>query len=296
MTAAPLGAQSETGRLRRVLMKRPAEALGTRERIADEWRSLGYPEPPLLEEAIVEHVHFVSLFERAGVSVDYLPADADTGLDSLYARDAAITCARGVILANMGKAARRGEPQAMGTALASVGVPVCGSITGEGRLEGGDVVWLDERTVAVGQGYRTNAEGIRQLRALLAADIDELLVAHLPHWHGPGECLHLMSLLSPVDRDLAVVYSPLMSVAFRDALCARGITFVEVPESEFASQGPNVLALAPRRCMVLEGNPLTRAALERAGCDVIAFPGREICHKGGGGPTCLARPLVRDAP
>jgi N-dimethylarginine dimethylaminohydrolase len=296
VTAAPLGAQSETGRLRRVLMKRPAEALGTEERIADEWRSLGYPEPPLLEEAAVEHAHFVSLFERAGVSVDYLPADPDTGLDSLYARDAAITCARGVILANMGKAARRGEPQAMGTALASMGVPVYGSITGEGRIEGGDVVWLNERTVAVGQGHRTNAEGIRQLRALLAADIDELLVAHLPHWHGPGECLHLMSLLSPVDRDLAVVYSPLMSVAFRDALCARGIAFVEVPESEFASQGPNVLALAPRRCLVLEGNPLTRAGLERAGCDVVAFPGQEICHKGGGGPTCLARPLVRDAP
>jgi N-dimethylarginine dimethylaminohydrolase len=196
----------------------------------------------------------------------------------------------------MGKPARSGEPQAIGACARAIGIEVCGAIAGDGRVEGGDVLWLDPRTLVVGRGYRTNDEGIRQLRALLGDDVQELIVVPLPHWHGPGECLHLMSLLSPVDRDLAVVYSPLLSVSFREALLARGIELVEVPESEIPSQGTNVLALGPRHCVMLEGNPRTRAALERAGCRVETFPGSDICDKGSGGPTCLARPLVRDPP
>jgi N-dimethylarginine dimethylaminohydrolase len=289
-----LEVQSESGRLRRVLLKTPTAAFASAERIENEWRDLGYTAAPQLEAATVEHERFSNLLQAAGAELWYLPARAETGLDSLYARDSTVTCPRGVILANMGKAARQSEPAAVAAALASLGIPVCGSITGGARLEGGDVLWLDARTVVVGRGYRSNDEGIRQLRALLGDDIDELLVVPLPHWHGPGECLHLMSLVSPVDRNLAVVYSPLLGVPFREALLERGIELVEVPQEEFASQGPNVLALGPRHCVVLSGNPRTCEALERAGCRVEALDGDEICVKGGGGPTCLARPLLRD--
>ena len=295
MTAATLGPQSETGRLRRVLLKPPAAAFGDTRRIEREWRDLGYTAPPQLERAIDEHERFAAILRAAGAQVCALPDSDGTGLDSLYARDSTVTCTRGVILCNMGKRARRGEPRAVAAALEPLGVCVCGAITGAGTLEAGDVVWLDARTVVVGRGYRSNDEGIQQLRALLADEVDELVVVPLPHWHGPGECLHLMSLLSPVDHDLAVVYSPLLSVPFREALLARGIELVEVPESELASLGTNVLALGPRHCVMLSGNPETRAALERAGCRVETFHGEDICHKGGGGPTCLTRPLQRDS-
>jgi N-dimethylarginine dimethylaminohydrolase len=170
---------------------------------------------------------------------------------------------------------------------------VLGAITGEGRLEGGDVVWFDDRTVAVGRGYRTNDEGIRQLRTLVGEAVDEVVVVPLPHWKGAEDVFHLMSILSPIDDDLALVYAPLLPVPFREWLLARGIKFVEVPESEFDSMGCNVLALAPRKCLALAGNPLTRERLEAEGVEVREFVGREISRKGGGGPTCLTRPIVR---
>jgi N-dimethylarginine dimethylaminohydrolase len=160
-------------------------------------------------------------------------------------------------------------------------------------MEGGDVVWLDDHTVAVGYGYRTDAEGILQLRTILGDLIDELIVVPLPHWRGPGDVLHLMSLVSPVDRDLAVVYSPLLPVAFRQRLVSRGFELIEVPDEEFETMGTNVLALGPRDCLMLAGNPRTRAALERAGARVLEYVGQDISVKGAGGPTCLTRPLAR---
>ena len=149
-------------------------------------------------------------------------------------------------------------------------------------------------TVVVGRGYRTNAEGIRQLRAQLGPAV-EVIEVPLPHWRGPGDVMHLMSLISPVDADLAVAYSPLLPVPFREWLLGRGMTLVETPAEEFESMGTNVLALAPRQCLMLTGNPRTRAALERAGATVIEYEGSEISVKGAGGPTCLTRPLLREA-
>jgi N-dimethylarginine dimethylaminohydrolase len=172
--------------------------------------------------------------------------------------------------------------------------PVIGQIREPGRLEGGDVVWLDRRTIVVGRGYRTNDEGIRQLRWLLDDDVETIVVA-LPHWRGEADVMHLMSLVSPVDRDLAVVYAPLLPVPFREILRHRGIELVEVPDDEFEKMGTNVLALSPRRCLMLGGNRETRAALDRAGADVLEYEGTEISVKGAGGPTCLTRPLERQA-
>jgi N-dimethylarginine dimethylaminohydrolase len=199
-----------------------------------------------------------------------------------------------MILASMGKAERSGEPAAQARAFSAWGIPVAGAIQPPGRLEGGDVLWLDDRIVAVGRGYRTNAAGIAQFRAILGEEIDELIEVSLPHWRGPADVFHLMSIISPVDRRLAVVYSPLMPVPFRERLLDLGFDFIEVPDEEFDSMGANVLALGPRDCVMLAGNPRTRERLEQAGVRVRTYEGREISSKGGGGPTCLTRPVARD--
>jgi N-dimethylarginine dimethylaminohydrolase len=195
----------------------------------------------------------------------------------------------------MGKPQRAWEPAAQGAAFKTWDIPVIGEIRKPGRLEGGDVVWLDQRTIAVGRGYRTNDEGIRQLREILGDSVDELVVVPLPHWQGPADVFHLMSIVSPVARDLAVVYSPLMPVPFRERLLNLGMKLVEVPDEEFASMGANVLAIAPRRCVMVAGSPRTRTLLEQAGAEVLVYTGKEISLKGGGGPTCLTRPIQRAA-
>jgi N-dimethylarginine dimethylaminohydrolase len=248
-----------------------------------------------LGRATAEYERFLEILRSAGATVHLLPRDDRTTLDSIYVRDASVLCGRGMILCSMGKPQRSGEPDALRRAFAALdGVPpVIGSITPPGRLEGGDLVWLDSRTVLIGLGYRTNAEGIRQFRAIAGDTVDAVAVP-LPHWRGERDVMHLMSLISPVDRDLAVVYSPLLPVTFREWLLARGVRLLEVPDSELETMGANVLALAPRRCVALAGNPRTRAALERAGAEVVEYEGAEISVKGAGGPTCLTRPLARD--
>src|SRR2546426_7954859 len=258
-----------------------------------QWRDLGYLARPDIVAAPADYRCFLALLEAAGVETLSLPSDPTVGLDSLYVRDPSIVCEGGVILCNMGKPQRRTEPAAQEAAFRAAGLPIRGRITGDGTVEGGDVCWIDQRTLAVGRGYRTNDAGIHQLRDLVRDCVDEVVVVPLPHWHGPADVFHLMSMVSPVDRDLFLVYAPLMPVPFREALTARGIELVEVPDREFETLGCNVLAVAPREVLAVAGNPETRARLEHAGVRVHEFAGREICLKGGGGPTRLARPLAR---
>ena len=288
--------QSDVAPLVSVALKHPRDAFVDERTIASEWRALNFVAPPDLARAVDEFERFADILRSAGARVHLLPRDGRTTLDSIYARDASIVCDRGVILCRMGKPARQHEPAAqenLFTRNEGGPLPILGRIEPPGTLEGGDVCWLDPRTLVVGRGYRTNDEGIRQLRALLAGSVDELLVVALPHWRGHADVMHLMSLVSPVDRNLAVVYSSLLPVPFRERLLERGVALVEVPDDEFESMGTNVLALAPRRCVMLAGNPKTRSALERAGAQVIEYVGHEISVKGAGGPTCLTRPLRR---
>jgi len=282
---------NEVGTLHRVLLKHARDAFPD-SAIAAQWRDLNFTAPPDLARALDEYNRFAAALTAAGADLIYVPADPATTLDSIYVRDASIVCERGVILCAMGKRQRAAEPAAQAAAYAAAGVPMIGQIEGAGRLEGGDVIWLDAGTLVVGRGYRTNDDGIRQLRALLGEGVN-VVVVPLPHWRGEADVMHLMSLISPIDRDLALVYSRLLPVPFRELLLDRGIELVEVSDEEFETMGGNVLALAPRRCLLMRGNPRTRAVLERAGCDVVEYDGREISMKGGGGPTCLTRPLAR---
>jgi N-dimethylarginine dimethylaminohydrolase len=284
--------QSDVGALRRVLLKHAREAFVGPRSIEVQWAPLNYLAPPDFDGACRESESFAALLEGLGVEVTWMPA-GDVGMDSLYVRDASVVCDGGAVLCSMGKELRRREPAELEKAFQSLGIPVLGAIGGSGRLEGGDVAWLGPRTVAVGRGYRTNAEGIRQFRDILGAAVDDVVAVPLPHWNGPADVFHLMSVLSPVADDLALVYSPLLPVPFREELLERGVGLVEVPDEEFDSMGCNVLAVAPRRVVALEGNPDTRRRLEEAGVEVHVYHGEEISVKGCGGPTCLTRPLER---
>ncbi|MGE0462337.1 MAG: dimethylarginine dimethylaminohydrolase family protein [Vicinamibacterales bacterium] len=283
---------NEYGSLARVLLRPAREALGDPDRVAAEWRALNFTAPPDLGMAVAQYGAFASLLVRAGARVERLDEPGLT-LDSIYARDASIVTPKGIVLCRMGKPARREEPAAQRRLFDALGMPIAGTIEAPGMIEGGDVVWFDAKTVAVGRGYRTNGDGIAQLRGLLG-DGAEVVVVPLPHYRGPGDVFHLMSILSPVAEDLAVAYSPLMPVPFREWLLARGLRFVEVPDAEFESMGANVLAVAPRRVVMLAGNPVTQARLDAEGVEVWTYEGSEISVKGGGGPTCLTRPLARD--
>lgn len=288
--AAPL---NEYGALRRVMIC-PAEiSYGSQARLDGVWQDEEFLGGPDFAEARKEYDRFAQVLADSGAEVDSFPDGAELGISAIYIRDSSLVAPGGVVLGRMRNAYRAAEPAALGAYYAAQGVPVLGAIEGDGLLEGGDFVWFDAATCAVAEGYRSNAAGIRQLREILGPKV-EVQAVPLPHDQGPGACLHLMSLISPLDADLALVYSPLMPVPFRSWLMARGIELVEVPDEEYAlTMGCNVLALGPRKCVAIEGSPVTRARLEAAGCEVIAVKAEEISLKGGGGPTCLTRPLLR---
>jgi N-dimethylarginine dimethylaminohydrolase len=288
--------QSDVGKIRTLIVKHARDAFVDEAAVDRQWQQLNYYGRPDLGRAAAEYDRFVELLQGFGIELDFLPQDGNVGLDSLYPRDAAIATDKGMILCSMGKEERRTEPSALAAALRSLNVPILGSITGTGRIEGGDVTWLDRDTLAVGRGYRTNDEGIRQLRRLLDGSVEHIVVVPLPHWRGPGDVFHLMSMISPVAEDVAVVYSPLLPVPFREYLVERGMRLVEVPDEEFESMGCNVLAVAPGVCLLRRGNPKTRERLEAAGLEVHEFAGDEICGRGAGGPTCLTRPILREIP
>lgn len=288
-----LTCHSEVGRLHTLYLKHADAAFCSDAHIAQHWQLLNYLDAPSYAEAVAEYDGFSRLVEQHAAVVRYFPQDDTVNMDSIYCRDASIATNAGMIICNMGKPLRAHEPASQQKAFTANGVPVLGVITAPGTVEGGDVAWLDDHTLAVGHTYRTNAEGIRQLTALLAPLGVQVVTVPLPHYRGPSDVFHLMSILSPVDHDLAVVYSPLMPIPFRNLLLDRGYHLVEVPDAEFDSMGCNVLALAPRVCLMVAGNPVTRSRLEAAGCTVLEYAGAHISVKGGGGPTCLTRPLWR---
>jgi dimethylargininase len=279
------GAQDNVGVLKRVLVRAPQ---------ADDhlhWREYGWRAEPDPARAAAEHEAFLAELEAAGAEVVLGSTPVPGDPDAIYAYDPVLVTERGAILLRPGKPGRRAEPAALGRDLEDAGVPVVGRIDATATAEGGDMFWLDERTLVVGRSYRTDDAGIDALRALLP-DVD-VIAFDLPHLGGPGECLHLLSLLSPLDADLVVGYLPLLPGRLVELLLGRGVDIVEVPEEELGSMGPNVLALGPRVALALRGNDETRRRMEAAGVDVRTYRGEEISRKGDGGPTCLTRPLLR---
>lgn len=279
--------------LKHVIVKHPKDAFRSQEHLSDEWKTFNYLSEPNYNEALREYAEFTSILEKYVEKIDYLPESEEVGLDSLYAHDPVKFTPKGAIILKSGKKLRQSEAAVYKTFLQEKGIPIIGELTGDAVADGGDIVWLDDRTFVVGRGYRTNDEAIRQLKDMTADIVDEFIVVQLSHDLGEAECLHLMSFISMVDKDLAVVHSRLMPVFFRQLLIERGIQLVEVPKDEYDALGCNVLALAPRVCMLPNGNPMTKQQLLDAGATVYEYKGNEITVKGTGGPTCLTCPVVR---
>jgi N-dimethylarginine dimethylaminohydrolase len=279
------GGQTQVAPLRRVLVRAPGSVdLG-------RWREFGWlaePEPTLAAE---QHEVFCGILADAGAEVLFASSDVAGDPDAVYVCDPAITSDRGAMVLRPGKVGRRVESTAIAEDLTAVGVPIAFEMAEPATAEGGDTMWLDERTLLVGRSYRTNEAGIQALREALPGV--EVLAFDLPRLKGPDACLHLLSLLSPLADDLVVAHLPLMPIRLLELLAEREIEIVEVSEDEFESMGPNVLALAPRVALAVDGNPETKRRMERAGVEVIVYEGSDISHKGEGGPTCLTRSLLR---
>jgi dimethylargininase len=278
--------QDPTAPLRRVYVRAP---------VANDlsgWRAYGWRSEPDPALALEQHAAFRAELEAAGAEVVVGAAPVPGDPDAIYAYDPSLITDAGAVLLRPGKEGRRREPDAADADLAAARIPVVGRLTDPATAECGDMFWLDPGTLLVGIGYRTNLAGVEQLRAILGAEV-EVHAFDLPHYHGGGECLHLMSFISPLAPDLAVGYLPMMPVRLVQLLAGRGIAIVEVPEDEFDSMGSNVLALAPRIALALDGNPETKRRMESAGVEVRTYAGSEISRKGDGGPTCLTKPLTR---
>jgi len=274
-----------TRTLRRVLV-RPPRAAGFA-----SWREFGWHEEPDAAVLAAEHEAFCEALGSGGAEVLLAETNLPDDPDAIYVFDPAIVCDRGAIVLRPGKEGRLVETDAITNDFEQAGVPVAAHLEAPALVDGGDTIWLDENTLLVGRGYRTNDEGIHALQEVLPGV--DVLAFDLPHQHGSEIVLHLLSLLSPLDDDLVVAYLPLLPVRLVQLFTELGIQIVEVPAEEFESMGPNVLALAPRVALALDGNDETRRRLEQAGVDVSVYKGDEISRKGDGGPTCLTRPLLR---
>jgi dimethylargininase len=285
MSSQLFGGQNMTATLRRVLVRPPGSAGFT------SWREYGWRSEPDVAGLADEHEAFCDALAAGGAEVVMAESSLPTDPDAIYVFDPAIVSDRGAIVLRPGKEGRLVETEAIAADFEQAGVPIATRLEAPASADGGDTIWLDKDTLLVGRGYRTNDDGIRALQAALP-EVD-VVAFDLPHHQGSEVVLHLLSLLSPLDDDLVVAYLPLLPVRLVQLLEELEIRIVEVPNEEFETMGPNVLALAPRVALALEGNVETRKRLERAGVEVSVYCGDEISRKGDGGPTCLTRPLLR---
>ena len=279
--------------IKKILLKHPKSAFINQKTINEQYLKLNYLEAPNFNKAILDYENFVSLLKSFDIELHYLPKDKSTSLDSIYTHDPCVISNNGVIICNMGKKSRLPESNNIENFFNSIQIPILGKIKTPGILEGGDVVWIDNKTIAVGEGYRTNREGIEQLRYLLSDQVETVISVPMPHWNGSQDCLHLMSNLSPIDHNLYLVYSRLLPVSFRKYLLDQNIELIDVPDEEYESMGCNVLAVAPRKVIMISGNSKTKQLLEKNNVEVYTYDGTEISIKGAGGPTCLTRPFLR---
>ena len=279
--------------IKKILLKHPSNAFINQRTINQHYLELNYLAAPNFNSAISDYEKFVDLLKSFDIEIHYLPKDNSTSLDSIYTHDPCVVSNKGVVICNMGKKARQTEVDSIETFFHSIEVPILGGIHSPGTLEGGDVVWINEKTIAIGEGYRTNKEGIEQLKLLLSDQVETVITVSIPHWNGPDDCLHLMSNLSPIDHDLYLVYTRLLPVSFIKYLLDQNIELIDVPDDEYESMGCNVLAVAPRKVIMISGNPKTKQLLENKGVEIHTYDGSEISIKGAGGPTCLTRPFLR---
>ena len=285
-TTKRFGAQSMIAPLRRALVHLPGPEFTT-----ESWQSYGLEGEPDLDAATEEHERFLGVLRSRGVELEFL--EEHTSIQCTATYDPALVTDAGAVILTSGRPERQAEAMPMARKLVELDIPIIGWVGGEGHMDAGDTLWLDRETLLVGRGYRSNDEAFRQLRRALDGVVREFHHFELPHWDGPGKVLHLMSVVSVVDEDLAVVYPRALPIRLRELLLERGYRLVEVPDAEFETQGANVLALAPGCAVMCAGNPVTSAALRDAGAEVFEYEGEHISIRRISGPTCNTRPLLR---
>ena len=283
---------NEFSALAQVAIRNPLSAFINEQKLSNEWESLRFHSKPEFEEAIKEFKDFRDLLKDDGVDIIDLPSNRNLTIDSIYTRDSILVSSKGLILCNMGRSTRTPEAKENYQSLKLSGHAIAGEIIAPGTLEGGDFIWIDDKHAAIGLGPRTNKEGINQLRHILGKGVD-LHIVDLPKPDHPDDVLHLMSIISPLDKDLAVIYRPFMPSSFILWLESLGMKFVDVSNKEYPLMGCNVLATAPRSIIMLENLPIVESSLKKLGCKIRTYKGMEISRKGEGGPTCLTRPLKR---
>jgi len=288
------GSQSMVKKLNSVLIKRPEKAFISQEHLNKNWKEYNYIDIPDYQKAIEEFVFFENILKKHVEKIYYLPENSNVGLDSIYTHDSLKITNKGAIYFNTGKKLRQKESYEVQKFLEDKNIKTLGRIYSPGKIEGGDIVWLSDKRVAIGRGYRTNDEGIRQFKELTKDFIDEYIIVPMPHGEGKDECLHLMSIISLVNSKLAVVYSKYMPIFFREMLIEDGMKLIEVEEEEYNHLGSNILALEPNVCITLEGNKKIVNQLKSNGCEVYTYPGENLSFFGTGGPTCLTCPVWRE--
>ena len=288
------GLNSNVSTLKTVLLKDPEAAFKSQKIIDLQWENLNFIEKPDYKKSIIQYEKFVDILNDNNVEILYIPEDEKTSLDSIYTHDPMFMTPNGAVIGNMGKKQREPETSMMKNYLAEIGIPIFGEIDNEGTLEGGDVIWVNDNTAAVGLTYRTNNKGINQLRKILSSISVDLICVDLPHWNGPVDVLHLMSLISPLKEDLFLIYEKLLPIGFLKLLNNLDIKTISIADEDYDTLGCNVLPLSTTKCLITNGNDRTIKIIENNGIEVIEFQASEICYKGSGGPTCLTRPIYRD--
>ena len=282
--------------IKKIILNHPKNAFFNQKKIDSEFKELNFFDAPDYNESLHEYEAFIDILKSHNIELYFLDGSNNNTIDSIYAHDPFIISNDGAIICNMGKNNRVSEIENIKIFLKNNDIPIIGEISAPGKLEGGDIVWIDKHNIAVGIGYRSNIEGAKQLGEILSGIVKNVISVPLPHWNGPSDCLHLMSNLSPIDSNLFLVYSRLLPVQFIQYLEESKIELIEVPFEEYETMACNVLAIAPREIIMLEGNPITKKLLEKQNVIVHTYKGSEISLKGSGGPTCLTKPLLRSLP
>ena len=287
------GLNSNVSTLKTVLLKNPQAAFKSQKTIDLQWQDLNFIDKPDFKKSVTQYENFIDILNDNNVEILYIPEDEITSLDSIYTHDPIFMTPNGAVIGNMGKTQRKPETIMMKNYLNEIGVPIFGEIINDATLEGGDVIWIDEKTVTAGLTYRTNNKGIDQLRKILSTISIEVISVDLPHWNGPVDVLHLMSLISPLNENLFLIYKKLLPIGLLKLLKQLDIKTISIADEDYDSLGCNVLPLSTTKCLITSGNDKTFKIIEENGIEVIEFQASEICYKGSGGPTCLTRPIYR---
>ena len=282
--------------IKKILLNHPKNAFFNQKKINSEFKELNFFDAPDYNESLHEYEAFIDILKSHNIELYFLDKNNVNTIDSIYVHDPFIISNNGAIICNMGKKNRVSEIENIKIFLNNNDIPILGEISTPGKLEGGDIVWIDSHNIAVGIGYRSNIEGVKQLGEILSNSVKNIIPVPLPHWNGPSDCLHLMSNLSPIDSNLFLVYSRLLPAQFIQYLKKKNIELIKVPEQEYETMACNVLAISPKEVIMLESNPLTKKLLEEKNVTVHTYKGSEISLKGAGGPTCLTKPFLRSLP